>query len=527
MVVTRLEYCGGSLEGVGGLRALGGLLCLAVLGLREVLLEGGGVLCLDLLALGSRDRLLAHQLVGVDSRDERVGADLAVKGRLGERGLVGLVVAVPAEAVHVDEHVALPLLAEVQGELRDHAHGLRVVAVHVEDRGLDHLRHVGAVARRARVPGIRGEADLVVDDEVKGAPGPVAGQLREVEGLRDDSLACDRGVAVDQEGKHKPALVGVPADALPGAGLALHDGIHDLEVGGIGREANLDLLPGGGGQDRLVSQVVLHVAVARHGVGDVVLGELLEELVEGLAHDAAKNVEAPAVGHPHDDLLDADVRAVVDHRVEGGDDGLAAFEREALLANVLCVQELLEELGLVDPAQDPHLLGPRELRGQPRGLNALLQPAAAVGVLDVGVLNAHVLAVGFLQGGDDVLELHLPAAEVRADVEGGLQVGLGEVELGKLEFRGRRGRGTQGVEASLEVANGPVGRDQVVDVGLLEAVDDRRGAREGLRGRGQGPRVAAKREALEEGAPRRVDGVGVLLPRTVHLLEEIGVCGSG
>jgi hypothetical protein len=50
------------------------------------------------------------------------------------------------------------------------------------------------------------------------------------------------------------------------------------------------------------------------------------------------------VGHAHDDLLDAVARAFLDDLVEDGDDGLAALEREALLADVAGVEEFLEEL---------------------------------------------------------------------------------------------------------------------------------------------------------------------------------------
>jgi len=166
------------------------------------------------------------------ARDQRVGGDLLVEDRLGEGGLVGLVVAVAPVAIHVDEHVAVELLRGTSsGELGDHADGLGIVAVHVEDRGLDHLGDVGAVARRAGVAGIGGEADLVVDDEVDGAARAVAGELREVEGLGDDALAGEGGVAVDEERAGPWTRLACRrrmrwrARALPST-----TGIHDLEV---------------------------------------------------------------------------------------------------------------------------------------------------------------------------------------------------------------------------------------------------------------------------------------------------------
>ena len=82
------------------------------------------------------------------------------------------------------------------------------------------------------------------------------------------------------------------------------------------------------------------------GVGHEVLGELLEDQLERFAQDAGEHVEAAAVGHAHDDLVDAGLRAVLDDGVERGDERLAALERETLLADVFGVQEMLEELGL-------------------------------------------------------------------------------------------------------------------------------------------------------------------------------------
>lgn len=50
-------------------------------------------------------------------------------------------------------------------------------------------------------------------------------------------------------------------------------------------------------------------------------------------------------------------------------------------------------------------------------------------VLNVGVFDSDPVAVGRAQRDQDVAQLHLAAAKVRADVEGGLQIGLAEPEL--------------------------------------------------------------------------------------------------
>ena len=99
----------------------------------------------------------------------------------------------------IDDDVVAELLAEVEGEAHGARTGLGVVAVHVEDRGLDHLGHVGRVVRRPR--GLRRgrEPDLVVDDEVDGAARAVAREPGEVERLGDDTLAGEGGVAVQED----------------------------------------------------------------------------------------------------------------------------------------------------------------------------------------------------------------------------------------------------------------------------------------------------------------------------------------
>ena len=47
----------------------------------------------------------------------------------------------------------------------------------------------------------------------------------------------------------------------------------------------------------------------------------------------------------------------------------------------------------------------------------------------MGVFDSDPVAVGRAQRDQDVAQLHLAAAKIRADVEGGLQIGLAEPEL--------------------------------------------------------------------------------------------------
>ena len=105
--------------------------------------------------------------------------DLLVHDRLREGGIVQLVVAVTAVADEIDEDVALELLPEADRETGGLHGGLGIVSVHVEDRGLDDLRDVARIAGEAVGVGGGGEGDLVVDDDVDRAPGPVSLELGE------------------------------------------------------------------------------------------------------------------------------------------------------------------------------------------------------------------------------------------------------------------------------------------------------------------------------------------------------------
>ena len=118
--------------------------------------------------------------------------------RLRVRRLVLLVVAEAAIADQVDEHVAPERAPEIDREVHRGDARVDVVGVDVHDRHVEAFGQVRSVARRARVGRIGREADLVVRDEVHRAAGLVARQRLQVEDFRDDALAGERGVAVNE-----------------------------------------------------------------------------------------------------------------------------------------------------------------------------------------------------------------------------------------------------------------------------------------------------------------------------------------
>ncbi len=88
--------------------------------------------------------------------------------------------AIFAITIQVDHDVAPEFLTKIQRQLADEHDSERIIAVHMENRHLNHLGDVGAIHRRARIFRQRGEADLVVDDRMHGSAGAVAVKLRHV-----------------------------------------------------------------------------------------------------------------------------------------------------------------------------------------------------------------------------------------------------------------------------------------------------------------------------------------------------------
>ena len=170
-------------------------------------------------------------------------ADCLVHQRLGERRLVALIVAEAPVAEHVDDNRLLEFLPEFGCDLGGEHHGLRIIAVGMENWRLDHLGDIGGVRRRARIARIGREPDLVIDDEMHRAAGAVTPQPREPEAFGDDALPGEGRVARDQQRHHHLAVFGSgPVLVLLGANLPEHHRIDDFQMRGIGGEREVHLV---------------------------------------------------------------------------------------------------------------------------------------------------------------------------------------------------------------------------------------------------------------------------------------------
>ena len=241
------------------------------------------------------------------------------------------------------------------------------------------------------------------------------------------------------------------------------DRVARLQVARVGHQRGRDRPPVGGVEDPLRAEVVLDVAGPLHAARIQVALELLEDLPVGLADDVGQDVQPAAVRHADDGLVELGVGGLGEHRVDQRDQGLGALEGEPALADVLGLQEHLERLGHVQPAQDVHLLvmaGPRV-----RDLDAGLQPAAFLRVLDVHVLRADGAAVRVAQHAQDVPQLHLPLAAEAAGGELALQVPQGQPVLVDVQVGVLALGHLERVGVGHQVPAHPVGVDQLRDPG--------------------------------------------------------------
>ncbi|MCY1222428.1 hypothetical protein D9M72_345210 [compost metagenome] len=415
-----------------------------------------GAVFLDLLVaeLG-RDQVLRGQLVGVQPARAGVLGDLLVHQRLRDRRGVLLVVAQLAEADDVDHDVLVEFHAEINGQLHGVHHGFGIVAVHVQHRGLDHLDHVRAVQRRTRVARVGGgEADLVVDDDVHRAARAVAAGLREVQRLHHHALAGKGRVAVHLHRQHF-LVADFAAAFLAGLGRAFDHRVDDFQVRRVERQRQVDRAAFG--RD-IAREALVVLDVTGRQVVDVLAFEFGEQVGGHLAQGVDQHVQAAAVGHADHDFLHALDAGLVDQLVHRDDEAFAAFEREALLADVLGVQEALQAFSRCQAVQDVLLLFQREHRLGTRGFQALLPPALLRLVAHVHEFETDGAAVGFAQVVEQLAQAHRLLAKVRiAGIEDDV-----EVSFGKTVERGVQIRQGRTLLALERVQVGPVRTDVAV-----------------------------------------------------------------
>ena len=374
--------------------------------------------------------VLGHDALGDEPRrvvlaHRRLPLDALGHERLRVRRLVLLVVPEAPVADEVDDDVVAELLAEGECEARCGERGLGVVGVHVDDRDVEALREVARVPGRAPLGGVGSEPDLVVGDDVERPARRVAVERVHVERLRDDALAGERGVAVDQDRERDRRVVqagAARAIGLLGARTPDHDRVDRLEVARVRRERDLDLA-----RLRLARlrrrKVVLHVAGSSLGVGDERVDaalplELAEDGRVAAADGVREDVQPPTVRDSDDDLVRAARGSELDRLVEHRHERVEALDRELLLSEERAAEVRLECLDLREPLEQLLALLGAELLPEAARLDRLPEPDALGVVGDVLDLVGDRAGVDLAQPGQDVeqrLAGDVEAEQLRGD----------------------------------------------------------------------------------------------------------------
>ena len=165
--------------------------------------------------------------------------------------------------------------------------------------------------------------------------------------------------------------------------------------------------------------------------------------------------------HADDDLLQAELPAALDHLLERRHHQLAAVEPEALGAGIFHVEEALEDLGLDQLLEDRLLALRREANVGVRPLEPVLDPLPLLGIGDMHVLRADMLAVDALQNIEDLAKRAELEAERAAEIDRPVVVRLGEAVGSRPELRMLlAGRELERIELGDEMAARAVVADQ-------------------------------------------------------------------
>ena len=179
----------------------------------------------------------------------------------------------------------------------------------------------------------------------------------------------------------------------------------------------------------------------------------------------------PRCAHADGGAVEARAGGALQDLVEQRNEGLAALEAEALLADVLGLQERLERLGLVELVEDAQLLIVARLLVL--DLDVVLEPLALARVLDVHVLDADRAAVRVAEHAEDVAELHQASSAEAPRDELAVEVPEGEAVVLDLEVGVRALHVLERVGVGHEVAADAVGVDELLYAGgLVDALCD-------------------------------------------------------
>ena len=281
----------------------------------------------------------------------------------------------------------------------------------------------------------------------------------EVERFGDDPLSDECGITMDEQWKHRDPI-DVVFPILLGPDATFDHWVHELEVARVERERHVDVVAARGLAVERVAEVVLHIAAADIRLG-VVIFEASEDLSDVHFHDVDHHVQTPAMGHPDDHFLDAELRRALREDIEHRDHALSALERKALGPRVLRVEKLLEDFCVGQLGEDSDPLFSTEVDVVPGELHSVAEPVSSLTLLEEGVLDANGPRVGILQSVDEPAERFIGGSSEVTGSEDGVGVDVLQSVALEHEVVARKfSIDPEWVEVSKEMAANPIGVDE-------------------------------------------------------------------
>ena len=319
-----------------------------------------------------------------------------------------------------------------------------------------------------------------LDHDVQGPARREAASLRELERFHNDALPRESRIAVDEERQDCGAGL-VAALLLSRAHGTFNHRVHHLEVRRIEGEDHVHVAARCA-QVRRESLVVLDVTGATSCIWHVLTLELREQHRWRLAEHVDQHIESAAMGHANHDFFDAAGAAALHDVVEERNQRVAAFQREALLADVARVKIAFEAVRRRQLPQEVEALLVAESVIQPPFLEPVLQPEPLLASRHVRELRADPPRIDVPELLQDLRQFHLflNAARAARGVEHPVEIRIRQAHIGRVEYLGHRpSHQAERVDIRDQVAAVGVELDEAGDGGLLFAVGCRRSNRSG------------------------------------------------
>ena len=176
----------------------------------------------------------------------------------------------------------------------------------MEDWSADSSGDLGAVCARTGTIRSRGEANLVIDDDMDGAADFIVPQPLHLEALVHDTLASDRSITVHNNGHYSFSVLTLATkEVLFGTGSALYAWVHGFEVRWVGHKSEFDLVArisvraaiGGSKMILDVTSTCINRLLTLIRLDSL---ELCHDDLHGLAHHISQGVESAPVRHSND-----------------------------------------------------------------------------------------------------------------------------------------------------------------------------------------------------------------------------------